>query len=336
MAKVQPSVMALNFRVPSNGISWIDLNYCLSLLNRRFYRQSNSLAIAGIDWHVAEPKAGSGFVNGGFITVDTLPHTWVCSNAWEKGFRAWDRMNKEFGLTETPSIKPRFYDFKIFMNEIHYSSFVTAEAGFQNNFTPVSGETLIPIHYSPADNAQNIIDITDSEWDYSKYEVPSNSVPGSSNPYHIYMTGSAFTGLSVGLIQNYAQSRAVPISPDPEINTAGPDNIWTSLFDQGTEQSDEVLASLADDNDELPYSQMNYPGGSTNQAHLETVDQMVVRNTIGLSRKTTGSFTAPCGLLQINSAGFADDPADDEAHWMTIYLAPGPTKGYLTQPMKDM
>ena len=51
--KIEPSVLRLSFNLPrnnseGNGISYVDLSQCASLVNRRFYRQGINWAVAGI------------------------------------------------------------------------------------------------------------------------------------------------------------------------------------------------------------------------------------------------------------------------------------------------
>lgn len=334
MAKVQPAVVALNFRVPCNGISFIDLNFAKSLVNRRFYRQGTELVIQSIDWHLAPVAADPGnLTESGVVTVQTLPHTWVAANAWEKSFRLWDQMNKQV-LSLDPSIKPRFYDFKIFFDDDHESFFRLGD-GFQNNFTPANGETLIPISWEPSSNQQHIIDVTGSEWDYSHVQIPNaGGVPGATEERNLHMIGPS-VATSVPMIQGYCDSRSAPQSPDP-VTTGAADTTWmVRLFDVG-DNLPEITADLEDDNDELPYAQLDYPGGDTNQVHGEVCDMIVDRNTIGLSHKSTAGFTAPCGLLKFDSDGFTLDPSEDPVHWITIYLVPGGHRGYMERSMTKM
>jgi hypothetical protein len=65
----------------------------------------------------------------GQILLQKLPDTWVMSNAWEKSFRAWQRMNKE-ALEEAPSTKPKFLDFKVYADDAHH------EVGGDANLLP--------------------------------------------------------------------------------------------------------------------------------------------------------------------------------------------------------
>ena len=125
--KIQPAVQTMTFATASPGTgvrgrSYIDLSQVASLLNRRFYRQ-------GINWAVAGFKVSS--LQPGTVNIAKLPNTWVMSNAWEKGFRAWQRMNAK-ALEEAESVRPKFLDFKIFADAEHHA------AGFTTNLMPFS------------------------------------------------------------------------------------------------------------------------------------------------------------------------------------------------------
>ena len=155
MRKIEPAVQTMVFEVPLSGEGaidqlTIDLSQCASLLNRRFYRQ-------GINWAVSGFKFLTNANTTGLIAVEKLPDTWVMSNAWEKSFRVWQRMNNE-ALAESESVRPRFLDFKIYADSDHHT------AGF--------GANLLPGVLNPAFTAS-----TPGEWAPSQVHIPSAS-PG--------------------------------------------------------------------------------------------------------------------------------------------------------------
>ncbi len=123
MAKMQPAVMRMTFDLPGD-VYYLDISQCASILNRRFYRQGLNWAVAGITF-VDETGGASGTVE-----VTKMHNTWVTSNAWEKSMRLWDRMNKEFALDMNPSVKPRYYDFKVHFDTSHVAG------GFSQNIRP--------------------------------------------------------------------------------------------------------------------------------------------------------------------------------------------------------
>ena len=83
--KIEPAVQTLLFSTPSTAAGTtsnftLDLSQIASIVNRRFYRQ-------GISWAVANIRCSyllaSGAVSAGSVTINKLPETWVMGNAWE-------------------------------------------------------------------------------------------------------------------------------------------------------------------------------------------------------------------------------------------------------------
>jgi hypothetical protein len=124
--KIEPAVKTLVFSTPvinagAEDQFYIDLSQSASLINRRFYRQ-------GINWAVQSIKVMTSSLTGA-VYCQKLPETWVMSNAWEKGFRAWQRLNNE-AMSESESVRPRFLDFKIYADAQHHLD------GFGANLLP--------------------------------------------------------------------------------------------------------------------------------------------------------------------------------------------------------
>ena len=201
-SKIQPAVMKFNFNVDvtgSNEYSYLDLSQVASLVNRRFYRQGLSWAVASI-----KVQTGSSTVVGPApadpqISIGKLPHSWVMSNAWEKGMRHWLKdINETLNETGSQSIKGKFLDFKIYANERHYDS------GFDRNLLPVDADG----------NTANI-----GEWIPSAITLPLTTTPGSATQYKICAVGpnygSSGNQAVVSLINGYANSRALPSIIDP-------------------------------------------------------------------------------------------------------------------------
>jgi hypothetical protein len=323
--KMEPAPTRLTFSIPStaiNGTHYIDLSQCASLVNRRFYRQGINWAVAGIRVNVQNtgPTAN--------ITVSKLPNTWVMANAWEKGFRTWQRMNKE-ALAESESVRPKFLDFKIYADQDH------AAAGFAANLLPW------------ATGGQ----FTAGEWIASKYVVPNTAVPAGVNNFEVKAVGANYgaagaSGLSsVSLIEGYAASRGLPNILDPntpddaaDVSGGTPENWMSALFNEGTTQDDQVLTDMITENNEAPYPFENdgthtdtmYPGGANQGTGLEIVDQSyVTATTVGGSTFLQGS-NFPCGLIRLDVLGFDSDTE------IYVDLVPGHHRGYLCEPMTEM
>ena len=325
--------MEFNVVIPAGGVAvnYIDLSQCASLLNRRFYRQ-------GLDWAVAGFKflafSGPGIQPQCSIGVDKLPQTWIMSNAWEKGFRAWQKMNNE-ALQESESIRPKFLDFKIYADSTHHA------AGFGANLLPNDG----------AGNGA-----TAGEWESSKYRVPDTaSGAGGTQNREVIAVGPSYPGAgasgfnAVSLISGYATSRALPNVLDPnvpadaaDVDGAFPDNWISALFNEGTQQTEDVIEDMITENVIAPYPFENdgvnldtmYPGGETQLPALMQHDlDFITGTTIGGTVRMPGG-TFPCGLIQLGIGN--RDLENQVVVTCFVDLIPGTHRGYLATPMTEM
>ena len=304
----------------------IDLSQVASLVNRRFYRQ-------GLNWAVQGFKLITS-ASGGQVSIHKLPNTWVMSNAWEKGFRAWMKQQSE-AMAEVASIKPKFLDYKIFMNDDH------RKAGSSQNLLPHSAATI----------AQPIQQATAGEWEYSKIYTPQApvGVPTGPNGFNIMAVGANdfVTNNVVSLIQGYANSRGLPDIKDPnapadaaDTDDNDPENWLSAMFNEGTGQVAEVIDDALADNNQSPYPYEGdgtavttmYPGGATQMNSLEIHTQEFVTGTTigGTTRMAGGNF--PCGLIEVSTFDFK--PSDTLL--LEITLVPGMHRGYLAEDMTDM
>ena len=338
--KIEPAVQTLTFNYTVPGATtdtvYIDLSQCASLVNRRFYRQGINWAVSGIKF-LSNPALSSGSLDGS-ISVRKLPETWVMSNAWEKSFRAWQRMNEE-ALQESESVRPRFLDFKVYADSAHHS------AGF--------GANLLPI------NAAGVA-AAGGEWIASKFVIPDTSLgaTGGVQEREIIATGSNYPGAgasgfnAVSLIEGYAASRALPSITDPntpddatDSDGVSPENWLQATFNDGTQQSADVLDTMAGinaENNTPPYPFENdgvsvdtmYPGGANQLAGLQIHDlEFVTGTTIGGTSRIKGGMF-PCGLIALQLQN--NDQEVGLVHTITIDLVPGHHRGYLCEPMTEM
>ena len=310
--KIEPAVMTLALQLPIGpASSTIDLSQICSLVNRRFYRQ-------GLNWACAGFKIVTQGATTGGVTVSKLPNTWVTSNAWEKAFRAWNKQQMD-SIEEAgaESAVARFRDFKIFADVAHVA------AGY--------GSNLLPIDLAGAPYATG-------EWEPSQVVIP-NIIPDASgttiDPQEVllHMVGiNNNGGNSRGIIEGYADSRAFPQSPDPVSPDINSNNNWLrQMFDVGNDNSD-ITDNATNRNDDLPYPQVDYPGGETQAATLQLHDTTIVSGTTigGTTRLKGGNF--PCGLIRFNT----NLTAGDQVPILLIDLVPGNHRGYLCEPMMEM
>lgn len=294
--------MTARFTVPSStSAQYLDLSATASILNRRFYRQGLQWAVSGFTLIVPADATGS-------IVMKKLPTNWVVSNAWEKGMRAWmKQQNEALDAADQQSVKARFNDFKIYADTDH------------------SG-TAAPHFLLPVDGDGNAFKAP-QEWLHSEVVVPNDGgVPGDTKEYKLHMMGD--DGSSKSLIKAYADSRAVPQSPDPSTPGNASTGLYTNMFNVGQNDT-EVMANAEFRNDELPYDQDEYPGSKNNGAGLELVDTVTFATAItqpGKYHLNGGTF--PCGLVKINNTGSTVD--------LLVHLVPGSHRGYLAESMVDM
>ncbi len=316
MAKIQPSVLTLNY----SGDGFIDLAQGLSLVNRRFYRQGMQYAAAGFTVQFSGAAAGN-------VRIETLPTTWVCSNAWHKAFAVWKKQQDEaMADSGSESAVAKFRDFKIFMDTVH------VDAGAAANLLPTYGDGSA--NFSPG------------EWDMSQVVFPNTDdtdpstgpqLDAAGNPIDIHPTEAYLHmvgvnnngGVSRGIIAGYASSRSYPQSPDPvEPGVEGTDNWMNRMFNVGNDNP-IVVQNAVDHNDDLPYPQVDYPGGDTQAPGLQLHSAHAISSTTISNRFTIPGCVIPCGLLK-----FTNDTGVNAQ--LQIHLVPGKYRGYLAEPMQDM
>ena len=169
--KIQPAELKIGFTVKNTGKNYVDLSQSASLVNRRFYRQGLNWAVSHFTFYKSTPTE-TGAVG---VTVSKLPTSWVLSNAWEKSFIAWQKMNNE-ALAEAPSVKPNFLDFKIFANADHHTLGIGANV-------------------LPTDVQNNTISTGD--WESSKVVVPFGPAsPGNTAEFEFVALGASYPGIS--------------------------------------------------------------------------------------------------------------------------------------------
>ncbi len=330
--KVEPAVKRLTFdlAVGANATVdfYIDLSQCASLVNRRFYRQ-------GINWAVSGMKVLSqsdGTLNA-IVTAQKLPETWVMSNAWMKGFKAWQKMNDE-ALEESESVRPRFLDFKIYADAGHHT------AGYAANLLPLSpGGTYVP-----------------GEWEASKFQIPDNTLgaTGGVREREVVAVGANFPGAgasgfnAVSLIEGYANSRGLPNVLDPNApadagDVVGSGENWIAQLDsEGTQQIDAVIDDMISENNIAPYPFENdgvnvdtmYPGGANQGTGLAFHDtEYITGTTVGGTTRLQGGLF-PCGLIKITVRNY--DESNALSNSLYVDLVPGHHRGYLCEPMTEM
>lgn len=337
--KIEPAVKTLTFTVPAAGgvgfgSTTIDLSQCASLVNRRFYRQGLNWAVAGFTVRAFEGVTA-------YLEIGKIPDTWVASNAWEKGMRHWNEMNDD-AMDAAESIKPKFYDFKVFMDHIHHTDGVAANLLPEDFCNTGSNNLFLP-----------------GTWDMSKFSIPTSTTSVSpTTDFECIWVGPNFPGAgasgldAVSLIDGYSSSRALPAVPgDPNVPAdaadAGPsltpENWLSALDNEGIDQDSDILDNLINENNQAPYPFENdgtytdtqYPGGANNAPCLElhAPVQITAATTTSLARAPGTNF--PGGLIRIQHSITAEQGVDAEVLFQ-VHLVPGPHRGYLCESMQDV
>ena len=329
--KIQPAPLTMTFTLDVEQATQnrftIDLSQCASLVSRRFYRQGLQWAVSGFTILAPEGASGS-------VIIDKIPDTWVASNAWQKGFSSWQKLNNE-SLEDTESIRPKFLDYKVHMDYLHSLD------GKSSNLLPIDA---------------NGVEYTEGEWAYSEMVIPLTG-PAATNPGQvttrdIIWTGANYQGAgasgnnSVSLIEGYAASRGLPDILDPnapadagDIDGGQPENWIAATENEGTSQKDDVVEQMLVDNNQAPYPYENdgvhidtmYPGGANQASGLEPHDIVFLTPTVigGKSFARGGLFSG--GLIRINTDTLVADTIT-----LQVHLHPGEHRGYGARPMQEV
>jgi len=329
-SKIQPAEMKMAF-VLAPGHNYLDLSQAASIVNRRFYRQGLNWAVS----HFTFYKASSTETGNVGVAINKLPQTWIFSNAWEKAFRAWNKMTND-AMKDSGTTKGKFTDFKIFMNEDHFSE------GFQKNLLPLDASY----------NSNTGVTTVPGEWEPSSIHVPVTDssgfvITGQTREFKLVGVGPNYGASGsedfVSLINGYANSRNLPNISDPnsplqlgDTRGATPENWIGAMSNDGTNQDSEVLEDIVKQ-DQPPYPFENdgnhlttmYPGGEIQLPALRIHDAGYFNAGPNANKITLEGGSFPCGLVNINNA------SQDNLS-MILTLVPGTHRGYLAESMTEM
>ena len=318
--KIQPVPLKLNYVMSAEqGTGFIDLAKDASRLARKFIRQGKLFAIGNI--RVTMPAASTPTA-GNAVYVSTIQNSWSASNAWEKSFRLWkEQQDDALETAGAQSVRARFNDFKIYMDEDHRS---------MGNLEPVNLGPFGTVGPFPTAVVTQPGPLP-GEWQYSQIVIPNDGAPGVTNEYFLVMHG-ADTANAKGMINGYETSRSTPFSPDPEVPGSASDSWMVEMFDVGNDD-DAIVDNAQLRNNDLPYNQDNYPGGDGNYIYPESKAWCFNRSTVGVNTFNLGGMVAPCGLLRIDQLYSEGSPTD---LIIEVELLPGADRGYHTVDMQEM
>lgn len=267
----------------SEGSYYIDIAKALSAVNRRFYRQGLYYYVSNVTIHNS---------SNAWVSIHTLPDTYMTKNAWVRVYRAWQKMQGLAQLAGGPqSVPGKYRDFKVAMTGAHaFGSTLDVDYGMISP-NPISCD----------------------EWSQSRFTTddPENVTNFDHQPDQFYVhmvgphNGSDNNWVSIGALQSYGTTRREIHGSDADVDlgTGGSDptafnDPISSLFDAG-DSHDEILADLAMENDEVPYDHDRMVG-EANDDDCVVVAQCATGGASGSSTVgRAGGFCAPLGLVKV-------------------------------------
>ncbi len=300
---------------------FLDIAQCLSRLNRKLFMQ-------GMQYMIQEIRVNSYAAGATELQVYRMPDTWVTTNAWVKALAEWNEQHIDAAReTGAESMKAKWRDFKVFMNEGH--------------ITDGGGNNILPKGFYLGDVSAGTVT---QDWNASLLVVPNEGgSTGTTEEFFLHMLGED-TSTSKGLVKAYAQSRARPNEPVPNV-VAVDGGLYTEIENVG-EDLEEIIDNWSVSNNSPPYPLTNdtiyenYPGGVyvgsegegsySTKGHKENIVPLSL-NTPGSFRTVVPGFVAPLGLLYIGAAGTVEG---EETVQVQIVCSPGNYQGVLAQSMK--
>jgi hypothetical protein len=227
MAKIVPAQNRFVVSVPHGTAVNVDIAQCLSILNRRMYRQGMNYFVESVTIH--SPAAC-------VMGVGSVPDSWITHNAWKKGYETWRTMQNEYLDGMGASIKGTWADFKVLLDD-----------GGESFVTPVDG------------NGDAYLT---GEWVYSNFVYDD---AGTARSPGIALIGGVTEDSHIGLIEAYGNARNFP-QASPASPAEASTGFYAQYHGVG-DTDDELGTDLKDDNDLPPYDQDDYPGGDANGDH---------------------------------------------------------------------
>ncbi len=308
---MKAATLDLRFAVADAGGQYIDLAQCLSLVNRRLYRQGYVYRVNSWSW---APSA-----DVSVLSIASTPTTWVTYNAWVKAKALWDKMNRNSGIRGYP----KYHDFKVFLDIAHYTAMTSASFAAPN---------LVPVDFGLAPYS-----VSGAQWKYSQYVTPQAGGSAAAGENCVHMlgddTGANNAGLdtdgSHAVIQGYADTRVTVGLEEPNLPGDASTSWQTELFDAGEVDAD-VVNHLEQFNDQPPYAHGAdiqggddpiYPGGSGS-----CVNGQLCVNVVTSQGETTYApgCDIPLGLLEVSAS---------TAGVLSVFVAPGRYQGVAAMPM---
>jgi hypothetical protein len=322
--KIQPAITDLYFTsktaADAQDYYYVDTAKELSKVNRRMYEQGRMYAYQGLTF-IWRADAAQNLASLE-VTVRTAGNTWVVHNSFVKGKALWDEM-QDLVLEDNPSIKGKWHQFITRLDDSMTTSRILKTKDGSGT------------------------DVLEGEWSISTYVMPQHDVTldpatGESTPLPAEeittcLIGPDNAGSNIkSLVKAYQESRST-VSPDQPNVPAGMSTSFFNLLTDSGSQEPELADVIERENDNPPYDITEYYGGSATGMDAPAPVAYVVISASEVDGRV-GPFVAPCGLIQIEVAGYDNTgtrldktvlPAID----LLLHVAPGTYKGVAAIPM---
>lgn len=292
-----PAELRLSFEFSGNSTQFIDIAAALSALNRKFVSQQAYFYVSKVELYNNEDA---------FVDLHTLPDTWVTKNAYKRARAIYDVQNQRvMENTLTSGVAPKYYDFKVYMNQLHRATGIT-----------------MPSLYTINSNHAPVIS---DEWQYSQIVTADDDGDAiqDADEFYIHMlgdhVGSPANWGSVGAIKSYAESRVTVFATSPDSSQIDITDPLMNVFDYSSEeQVNDIVDNLLGHNDQPPYDFDGYNGELDESMSQQA--RLVTTSTLGRVATAPG-FCAPLGLICV------DPQSTATAFRVVITLAPGTYHG---------
>lgn len=265
------------------GTYYIDLFRSLSAQERRLVRQCQVAHV-----HGGLIKDSN---NESVVRMNVAPDTWVTRTAIRRGRRLWMKMIDEALEATDGVIKPKYLDYKVYLNANHDNATVKLPVDANGDTIP-SGEWVLSNFHSE-----------DVDWaDYATWTTNRQADSFGSMIVGTHV-GNPGDWSRIGLIESWIKSRAqnndYPSGDQTADIQADPLN---NLFDEA-DAADEVMNMMYASNDQAPYDEDTHFGydATANGLHkgLQRVAFAATQAGAGQISAMNG-FSAICGLVEVH------------------------------------
>ena len=296
--KTSPTVTRLSFEFDGGSTQFIDIAMALSAVNRKFYRQGVYYYVNSVEIYNNET---------GVVDLHTIPDNWITKNAHQRGFKLFQQMNAMVDPPISMIGRPKYHDFKVYMDHRHVTTPSTPPSlhGINATATAINSDDWVYSKFVSADDDQ---DATAEADDFTVHMIGGN-------------IGSEADWTSVGLIRSYSQSRRT-VEPNDAGQIANVDETdpLLNIFDfSSEEQMNDLITNLEQDNDAPPYDYNIYVGEENN--NLQHVARIGTEIGVGRVGRASG-FCAPFGLICVDPG-----PGITTAFRVVLNLAQGTYHG---------